>query len=75
MDLCKHVKIKPMVNQIEFHPFWQRKEEMEEVKKDNDNYGIVDYSGTATNFRIAKPDAIKLCAKYKDDLSSVNQQN
>lgn len=34
-----------------------------------------DFTGDATNFRIAKPDAIKLCAKYKDDLSSVNQQN
>lgn len=34
-DFCRHVKILPMVNQIEFHPFWQRKNEMAIMKKYN----------------------------------------
>lgn len=33
MDLCYNVRIKPMINQIERHPHYQRKNELEIMKK------------------------------------------
>lgn len=35
-DLCIHAKVKPAVNQIECHPFFQRKKDMETMKE----YGV-----------------------------------
>lgn len=33
MDLCLHVKIRPMVNQVELHPFFQQPQALEWMKK------------------------------------------
>ena len=64
MDFCSNVKIVPMVNQFEFNPFWQRKNDMQIMKK----YNIVAEAwgplGEAKPELLNDPTIVEISKKY-----------
>lgn len=68
-ELMKHIKIKPMINQIEFHPGFMQQDIVEYCKKEN--IVVEAWSPLGSGKMIKKEELKNIASKYEKDVAQI----